>query len=257
MTESAAADAAAEHGSGCIITGASSGIGQAIAIRLSTEYPLVLQGRDLGRLEKTLESCDHRHAHRIWPFDLRQTAAIETELSSYLTDADLRISAFVHAAGMVRALPARTLFLESVIQSLDVNYISATQIVTTLLKKSVNHTALRGLVFVSSIWSQFGAENHSLYCASKGALDAFMRAIAVELAPRGIRANSVAPGAIRTPLSESRFSDPVQRAAMLARYPLGEGYPGDVADAVMFLLSDSARWITGQTLHVDGGWSCH
>ena len=158
---------------------------------------------------------------------------------------------------MVRILPARSLFAASVRESLEVNFVSATQLVTTLAKKRTNGDALRGVVFISTVWSRFGMENHSIYCASKGALDAFMRAIAVELAPRGIRVNSVLPGAVRTPLSEERFADPRLREEMMARYPLGEGRPEDIAETVAFLLGARSRWVTGQSLTVDGGWSCH
>lgn len=241
----------------CLITGASSGIGRAIAIRLSTEFPLILHGRDSGRLMDTLSLCHEPEKHSSWSFDLAQSALIDPSLTRFLTERRIAVSALVHAAGNTAILPARSLFLKSVQDSLAINYIAATQLVTTLLRKQTNSDRLRRIVFISSVWSQFGSPNHTLYCASKGAVDAFMRALAAELGPRGIRANSVATGAVRTPMSESRFADGQLRESMLSEYPLGEGRATDVADSVSFLLSDRARWITGHSLRCDGGWSCH
>jgi NAD(P)-dependent dehydrogenase (short-subunit alcohol dehydrogenase family) len=111
---------------------------------------------------------------------------------------------------------------------------------------------LRNIVFVSSTASKFGAKGFSLYCASKGALDSLMRALAVELAP-GIRVNSVLPGGVRTEMTESMFNDPQLADRLSVNYPLGLGQPSDIALAIEFLLSDKARWITGQQLVVDGG----
>ena len=135
---------------------------------------------------------------------------------------------------------------------IDVNFMSAVQIVRVLIRKKVNEKQLRGIVFVSSTASQFGARGMSLYCASKGALDAFMRALAVELAP-GVRVNSVLPGAVRTKMTDTMLADEALRDRMDASYPLGIGGPSDVASAIDFLLSDAARWITGQQIVVDGG----
>jgi len=121
-----------------------------------------------------------------------------------------------------------------------------------LVKKNVNQRQLRSIVFVSSTASMFGAKGFNLYCASKGALDSLMRALAVELAPE-IRVNSVLPGGVRTAMTQSMFEDPQLAERLESQYPLGAGRASDVAAAVRFLLSDEARWITGQQLVVDGG----
>jgi NAD(P)-dependent dehydrogenase (short-subunit alcohol dehydrogenase family) len=135
---------------------------------------------------------------------------------------------------------------------MDVNFMSALEILRLLVRRKTNGKHLRGVVFISSTASEFGARGFGAYCASKGALDAFMRAAAVELAPQ-VRVNSVLPGATRTAMTETMLSDAALRQRMEADYPLGLGEPGDIAAAVEFLLSDGARWITGQQLVVDGG----
>ena len=159
----------------CLVTGASSGIGRAIAIRLAQDYPLILHGRDLGRLAETRDACTSSDRHILFPFDLRNCDTLEANLTQLLAISKGRVSRLVHAAGMVRILPARSLFAASVRESLEVNFVSATQLVMTLAQKRTNGDALRGVVFISTVWSRFGMENHSIYCATKGALDAFMR----------------------------------------------------------------------------------
>ena len=107
---------------------------------------------------------------------------------------------------------------------------------------------------MSSIWSKFGARGYSLYCASKGALDSAMRALAIELAPI-VRVNSVLLGAINTPMSEKSFSDAEIMQNINNQYPLGVGHTNDAACMVEFLLSSDSRWMTGQQIVLDGGRS--
>ena len=165
---------------------------------------------------------------------------------------DAAVEGFVHCAGAVHVLPARSASLEAVIESLNVNYIAAQQIIATLLRKRANPGRLSNVVVISSIWSQFGARGHSIYCASKAALDGMVRALAVELAPQ-VRVNSVLPGAVQTPMAEAALADPEIMQGLRENYPLGLGQPADIAAAVAFLMSEEARWITGQQWVVDGG----
>jgi NAD(P)-dependent dehydrogenase (short-subunit alcohol dehydrogenase family) len=235
-----------------LITGASSGIGRAIAVRLSGTRHLILHGRDLPRLEAARRACAEAQNHQIWPYDLRAVEGLADGLSVLLGTASAGVEAFVHCAGVAHVLPARSAGIEAVRESLNVNYVAAQQIVATLLKKRSNRAALRNVVFISSIWSRFAARGHSLYCASKAALDGMMRALAVELAPE-VRVNSILPGAVRTPMAEGGLSDPEIAAGLRRDYPLGIGEPEDVAGAVEFLLSAEARWMTGQQVTLDGG----
>jgi NAD(P)-dependent dehydrogenase (short-subunit alcohol dehydrogenase family) len=158
----------------------------------------------------------------------------------------------VHCAGTLSVLPLRSITAAHAQQVMATNVLSAFEITRLLMRKDVNHKRLRNLVFISTIAAQFGAKGFSAYSASKAALDALMRSLAVELAPE-VRANSVLPGAVRTPMTAGMFDDPDTAARLLRDYPLGVGEPRDVIDAVEFLLSDQSRWITGQQLVVDGG----
>jgi len=235
-----------------LVTGASSGIGRAIAERLVRSRRLILHGRDNGRLEETRSACARPESHLLWTHDFRQVAQVAPALTGLLIGQGMAVDGFVHCAGAVHVLPARSARLEAVLESLNVNYVAAQQIIATLLKKRVNPGRLRSVVVISSIWSQFGARGHSLYCASKAALDGMVRALAVELAP-DVRVNSVLPGAVRTPMAEAALADPRIVEGLRQNYPLGLGQPADVAAAVEFLMSEDARWITGQQFVVDGG----
>lgn len=221
-------------------------------MRLSAAGPVLLHGRDAARLEETRRLCVNSDSHHIWACDLGDVEQIEARLLAVLQAQRMQISHFVHCAGALHVGPLRLLERSSITQSMNVNFLSAVEITRLLVRKKINEKALCGVVFVSSTASKFGAKGFGIYCASKSALDGYMRALAVELAPN-VRVNSVLPGAVRTAMTEHIFadSDVVQR--MNRDYPLGVGEQSDIAAAIEFLLSDAARWITGQQLVVDGG----
>ncbi len=235
-----------------LITGASSGTGRRLAVHLSQSKRLVLHGRDASRLLETRALCNRPDEHLLWNLDLRRGDEIESSLKTLIESNRLGIEGFVHSAGMLAVQPLRLVERGLAREIMDVNFMAALEILRLLVRKKINGKSLRGAVFISSTASRFGARGFSTYCASKGALDAFMRAAAVELAPE-VRVNSVLPGATRSAMTEAMLNDPELRARMQADYPLGIGDPDDVAWAVEFLLSDKARWITGQEFVVDGG----
>jgi 3-oxoacyl-[acyl-carrier protein] reductase len=111
------------------------------------------------------------------------------------------------------------------------------------------------VVSMASVNATHAVAGQAHYVAAKAAVAGLTRAAAVELAASGIRINAIAPGLIRTPMTEERFADPEQLEWMLARVPMRRnGEPNEIAGAVAFLLSDDASYITGVTLPVDGGW---
>ena len=235
-----------------LITGASSGIGREIAKRLSREHRLILNGRDEQRLEETRGACSSPERHLVWPQALDRVADIQRSFTELLARHQVRVDNYVHCAGTVKTLPLRSIEIDDALEVLHTNFTSAFALMSVLVKKKVNDQKLRSVVFVSSIASQFGAKGLSIYAASKGALDALMKSLAVELAP-DVRVNSVLPGAIRTEMTKSTFARPDVAERFRRDYPLGVGEPDDIVHAVEFLLSDRARWITGQQLIVDGG----
>ena len=238
--------------SATLITGSSSGLGRASALRLSHERTLILHGRNLDRLEETRQQCHDPEHHVLWPFDLKNIGNLSDALARLLAERGLSVEAFVHCAGMVTILPARSIDHLVAHEIMTVNFLSAVEIINTLLKKKINSGRLSNIVFISSIWARFGARGHSAYCASKSALDGFMRALAVELAP-ATRVNSILPGAIQTSMAEDGFADPAIAEKLRQDYPLGTGRADDIASAIEFVLSSGARWLTGQEIVIDGG----
>lgn len=231
-----------------LITGASSGIGAAIAKRLGSERDLILGCRDASKV-----SDEGRHL--VWTHDLRDAAGISASLGGFLEQHQATVDCFVHSAGVVKVMPARLADAATVQDVMNVNVLSAMQVVATLLKKH-NRGVLKNLLFISSTYSIRGVNGQAVYSASKGALDAMMQSLAVELAP-AVRVNSVLPGGVRTPMSERAFTDEKHLAKMKEEYLLRLGEVDDIVNAVEFLLSEKAGWITGQRFVVDGGQTAH
>lgn len=238
-----------------LVTGASSGIGRAIAIELSKTDNLILHGRNRQKLEETLKLCGKGGNHIIWTYDLANVDTLQTDFEKFVAESGCCISKFVHCAGMVYLTAIKTIDLASYRRIMDTNATSAILLTGSLMKRKVAGASMKSIVFISSIAATQATRGKSLYGASKGILNSFARASAVELAPR-VRINTVCPAAVHTEMADDVFNDPVAVAAMNHRHPMGTGKPQDVAGVVAFLLSDAARWITGSQVMVDGGASC-
>ena len=238
-----------------LLTGATSGIGLDLAIRLSGERNLILVGRNEAKLDETIRQICGPHKVLKLVCDLdsgRREVAIQ--LSEFIKKNDLLVEAMVHCAGMSKVMPFRQTDTDSIDSIFNVNILSAMELSRPLLKKE-NKGALKNIVFISSLASIRGEKGNAVYAASKGALNALAITLAKELAPK-VRVNSVSPGTVETPMTKC-FVESEAGEAHLQTYPLGVGHCDDITNLVNFLLSDEARWITGQNIVIDGGRSTY
>jgi NAD(P)-dependent dehydrogenase (short-subunit alcohol dehydrogenase family) len=233
-----------------LITGASSGFGRSIAQKLASSRKLILAGRSEEKLEAVRKTCAAPEQHLLWARDLGRLDGLGDELAAFLAAKKISIDHFVHSAGITGIQLARATDMAFVSQLFNVNVFSAMEIVRVLVSKRMNHGSLRSITFISSIATRVGASGYFAYAASKGAVNAMSLSLAVELAP-AVRVNAILPGIVQTQMTQEYFTN----SDFVALYPLGFGRPEDMADAVEFLSSDRARWITGQEIVVDGGRS--
>jgi len=237
-----------------LITGASSGIGQHIAINLSDKYNLILNGRNEVALSEVISKCANPGNHIKWVYDLENIDNVEESLHAFLAHHQKTVSIFIHCAGFLKMLPLKSISKAHLLQTMNVNFNAAALLIKSLISKKINGVALQNVVFISSTASIMGAKAFNIYSASKAAADALMRSLAIELAPQ-VRLNSVLPGAVHTKMTDDMFNDAGLLERMTKQYPLGLGNANDVYEMVKFLISDQSRWITGQQFVVDGGRS--
>jgi NAD(P)-dependent dehydrogenase (short-subunit alcohol dehydrogenase family) len=235
-----------------LITGAASGIGQKIAIQLSASHKLLLCDKNKEGLNSTLGQCLKKSNHFLWEFDLSNVPGIRSSIEDTVMEHNICVSAFVHSAGIMKVMRMKDADYQNALKIFNVNYFSAVEIISILLKKNVNQSCLKNIIFISAILAKFGARGHNLYSSTKAALDGLMKSLSVELSP-DIRVNSILPGGVRTPMSAYALKDPVIAEKIKQDYPLGLGETLDIANLVEFLLSDKSRWITGQQIIIDGG----
>lgn len=244
-------------GRSVLVTGASSGLGRSISVlvsRLGARVSLV--GRDEIRLHETAAQLAGS-GHRVERFDLSQVERIPEWLKSVATQVG-PIHGLVHSAGMHFTVPLRALQLAKFEELMSTNLTAALYLAKGLRQRGVR-AERSSVVFLASVMALVGQPGVSAYAASKGALAAAARCLALELAGENIRVNCLAPGHVRTEMGQRNEASmtPEQVRALEAMHPLGFGEPEDVAHACAFLLADTSRWITGQTLAVDGGYTIH
>lgn len=240
-----------------LVTGASSGLGRAIAMLLSQlGAELVLVARNPERLEQTRASLTGA-GHTVAPRDLADDPDGIPKWIKSLAAETGPLHGLVHSAGVVALLPLRVLSTARLQGIMAVNFTAGLMLIKGLRQRGVV-AAPASAVLLGSITGLIGQPGLAAYSASKGALFAMTRSLALELAPEGIRVNALAPGIVRTEMAQQSQDElPAESFANLeSGHPLGLGEPEDVAHAAAFLLSDASKWITGTSLVVDGGYTC-
>ena len=235
-----------------LITGASSGMGALCAKQFSASRKLIMASENLDALKEVLSECTNQEQHLLWHCNFAtERDNVSQSLSGLLKENDAVVNEYVHFAGLTKLTPLKSTNIATIDLIFNVNLFSIFEITKALLKKS-NQKSLEKVVLISALASMRGNIGNSVYSASKGAINALTYTMSRELAPE-VRVNALMPGAIETPMTRNLNEEYV--AEMTHDTPLGWGKSQDVVDYVEFLLSDKAKWITGQTLFVDGGRS--
>lgn len=237
------------EGKTVLVTGASSGIGRSTAIECSKLGAQVfITGRNKERLTQTLNELEGE-GHRMIICNLDD----ESEINQMIENVP-EIQGLVNNAGIGMTKPLQFIGVNDLDAILKTNTIAPISLLQKLLKKKKLRKGA-SVVFTSSMAGLGNsAIGNSLYTASKGAISAFVRCAALELAQKSIRVNAICPAMVRTALINSGSITQEQLDEDVKNYPLGRyGNPNDIAWAIIYLLSDASSWITGDNLIIDGG----
>lgn len=231
-----------------LVTGASSGIGKAIAIACARQgAAVIITGRNRVRLDDTFRQLEGE-GHLCLSADL----SLETDMQSFVESVPA-LDGLVHCAGIGFRKPCKMLTSADVDHVMNVNFKSAVLLLSSLLSaRKINKNS--SIVFMASRAAQSPSMGNALYSASKGALISYAKCLALELAPRQIRVNCICPAMVWTDLI---FEGGLTREDLekeQLKYPLKRyGQPEDISGAAIYLLSDASSWVTASCMDITGG----
>ncbi len=254
-------------GQKALVTGANSGIGEAVALALGSAGADVvvnyLRGTaEAERVAERIQSCGSRaYVHRA---DVSSEQHVR-EMFQQMLDTFGTIDILVNNAGLQQDAPFEDMTLEQWNRVIDVNltgqFLCAREAVREFKRRGVvkkTSCSAGKIICISSVHEVIPWAGHVNYAASKGGVMLMMKSIAQEVAPYRIRVNSIAPGAIRTPINTTAWETPAAYAALMELVPYKRiGEPEDIAQAAVWLASDQSDYITGTSLIVDGGMTLY
>lgn len=237
------------EGKKILITGASSGIGRGVAVDTSKMgASVIITARNEDRLKITLSQMEGNN-NRYYLAELSN----KDELG-YLIEELPILDGIVLSAGIIKTLPVKNINNDAIDQIFEVNILSSIRLLSQLLKrKKLAHGA--SIVMISSV-STFNVKvGNSLYSATKGAVNSFAKAMALEVAKQSIRVNCIQPGFVPSSILENHGLGEDALKWYADRHPMGFGTPTDIANACIYLLSDASKWVTGSIFTIDGGYT--
>lgn len=238
-----------------LITGAASGIGQELAISLSRlGSRLILIDKNLEGLQKTALEC--KGVTTVIACDLVTEKSILELIKPHIATSG-KLNGFVHCAGRPHVAPLKSIDRYDALETYLINSYAGLELAKACSNRNIFSGNLGSFVYISSVYGLVGSSANASYAMSKSALHGLVKSLAVELAPKNIRVNSIIPGFIKTNMlsevSSGLGADYLSNISNL--HLLGLGSTEDVANAAIFLLSDMSKWVTGTELIVDGGFT--
>lgn len=236
------------EGKRVFVTGASSGLGVSIAVECANMGAnVIITGRNSERLNETFLQLQTEKDHKQIIADLTKDEDIERIVKELP-----QLDGLVLNAGIIKTTPVKHITDSNIDEIFKTNITSSIKLIQKLLKaKKINKGG--SIVFISSI-STFNVKvGNSLYSATKGGINSFMKVLALELASQKISVNSIQPGFIKSRILDSGIITQEQLEEHFKLYPMGIGKPTDISYACVYLLSDAAEWVTGSIFTIDGG----
>jgi 3-oxoacyl-[acyl-carrier protein] reductase len=227
-------------GKNILVVGASSGIGYAVASQLLAQ-------------EATVFSLSRRTPQGL---NVQHLTADVTQLSGDIVGLPEELHGLVYCPGSINLKPFARLTKDDFLKEFELNVLGAVSVIQGSLKNLKKAPKGAAIVLFSTVAVQMGMGFHASIASAKGAVEGLVKSLASEFAANKIRVNAIAPSLTDTPLAQHLLTSPEKREASAKRHPLNRvGNAEEVAASALFLLSDSASWITGQILHIDGGMS--
>jgi NAD(P)-dependent dehydrogenase (short-subunit alcohol dehydrogenase family) len=234
-----------------VVTGANRGLGRAMAQALATEGArVVLVARDQAKLEEAEALCP---GSRVYRADLTNEAEVR-ELGEWVKREFGEVHILINSAGVNLRKPLVEFTREEWDWVMDTNVTSVFLMCRALIPL-MTPAGWGRIINLTSIMSHVSLPGRTAYSSSKTALLGLTRALALELAPDGIRVSAISPGPFATEMNTALINDPEANRAFLSKIPVGEwGRPADIGSLVLFLCSPAADFMTGSDIVIDGGW---